>query len=447
MAIFSTAVLIPQTLRLSLLAVSLATFLFAAPAAIAQEEEEPKQTLLEAKAHFSTSLTKQVQDEEPLEQPNPEYFQLVQVPTELGDMGAYLGVNPKEGEKHPAIIWLVGGFPVGGAWPGISEAGPHGNDQTASAYREAGIVMMYPTLRGSYGNPGYQESFLGEVNDVLAALEFLRSVDYVDPEQIYLGGHSTGGTLALLVAQSTDRFRAVFSFGPVSRPKSYGEESLTYDPENKAEDRVRAPIHYLEDISCPTLVLEAADGNMWDVLGMKSTSKNPLVEAWVLPQGDHWSILSPCNRLLAAQIQSAPKEQAFSFPLEEIQAANEAMGVYAREADDLYTLGRLRSEGLDLSKTYQVEHVIYSWDREDLEYVLEDAELGFEDFPSLKIFEIGEIRTEMDNEEEEVYLLTLTISLKLGDLDTVFAASKAIQEAQVEWVLEYDGWGVPNSAR
>ena len=28
---------------------------------------------------------------------------------------------------------------------------------------------------------------------------------------IYLGGHSTGGTLVLLVSECTDRFRAIFS--------------------------------------------------------------------------------------------------------------------------------------------------------------------------------------------------------------------------------------------
>lgn len=39
---------------------------------------------------------------------------------------------------------------------------------------------------------------------------------YVDPNRIYLGGHSTGGTLALMTAEASDRFRAVFAFGPVS---------------------------------------------------------------------------------------------------------------------------------------------------------------------------------------------------------------------------------------
>ena len=82
--------------------------------------------------------------------------------------------------------------------------------------------MMFPSLRGGNDNPGRKEGFLGEVDDVLAAADFLATVDYVDPRRLYLGGHSTGGTLVLLVAESSDRFRAVFSFGPVDDVSGYG---------------------------------------------------------------------------------------------------------------------------------------------------------------------------------------------------------------------------------
>lgn len=42
------------------------------------------------------------------------------------------------------------------------------NDQSASAFRTKGIPMMFPSLRGGNDNPGVQESFFGEVDDVLA---------------------------------------------------------------------------------------------------------------------------------------------------------------------------------------------------------------------------------------------------------------------------------------
>ncbi len=72
--------------------------------------------------------------------------------------------------------------------------GPVSNDQSASGFRDAGIVMMYPSLRGGNNSPGYIETFYGEVDDVLAAAKALAALDYVDAKRIYLGGHSSGGT-------------------------------------------------------------------------------------------------------------------------------------------------------------------------------------------------------------------------------------------------------------
>jgi dienelactone hydrolase len=63
---------------------------------------------------------------------------------------------------------------------------------------------MQPALRGSNGNPGRNECLF---DVVIAAARFLRERPDVDPTGVYLGGHSTGGTLALLAAESTDLFR------------------------------------------------------------------------------------------------------------------------------------------------------------------------------------------------------------------------------------------------
>jgi dipeptidyl aminopeptidase/acylaminoacyl peptidase len=61
--------------------------------------------------------------------------------------------------------------------------------------------MMFPSLRGGNDNPGRHGGFYGEVDDVLAAHDYLSRQPYVDPKRIYPGGHSTGGTLALLTAE------------------------------------------------------------------------------------------------------------------------------------------------------------------------------------------------------------------------------------------------------
>ena len=41
--------------------------------------------------------------------------------------------------------------------------------------------MMFPSLRGGNDNPGAKEGFLGEVDDVIAAADFLAKQPYVDP--------------------------------------------------------------------------------------------------------------------------------------------------------------------------------------------------------------------------------------------------------------------------
>jgi dipeptidyl aminopeptidase/acylaminoacyl peptidase len=85
---------------------------------------------------------------------------------------------------------------------------------------------MYPSLRGGNNNPKYIEDGYGEMDDVIAAARYLASLPYVDLGRIYLGGHSTGGTLAMLSVESTTLFRAVFAFGPVGSYNAYGADKL-----------------------------------------------------------------------------------------------------------------------------------------------------------------------------------------------------------------------------
>jgi dipeptidyl aminopeptidase/acylaminoacyl peptidase len=101
------------------------------------------------------------------------------------------------------MIWVTGGFPPGGIGESAWSPPDLENDQSAQQYRQAGMVMLYPTFRGCAGNPGFQETFFGEVDDILSALKYLNTVPYVDPNQFYLGGRSTGGTMVLLAAAGT----------------------------------------------------------------------------------------------------------------------------------------------------------------------------------------------------------------------------------------------------
>jgi dipeptidyl aminopeptidase/acylaminoacyl peptidase len=49
------------------------------------------------------------------------------------------------------------------------------------------------------------------VDDVIQAAQFLRGQTFVDPERLFVAGHSVGGTLALLVAELYPNFAGAAS--------------------------------------------------------------------------------------------------------------------------------------------------------------------------------------------------------------------------------------------
>ena len=258
-------------------------------------------TLVEARRGFKTKLIASGEARDAIEAAPPNLFETIRFPSAIGELGAYLTPDPGDGARHPAIVWITGGDcnSIGDVWTPVDPR----NDQTASAFRKAGIVMMFPSLRGGNDNPGQKEGFLGEVDDVLAATDLLAKRPYVDPKRIYLGGHSTGGTLVLLVAESTDRYRSVFSFGPVDDVAGYGPEYLPFDTRNPREVQLRSPIHWLASARCPTFVLEgAAGGNGGSLRAMRSASRNPRLDFHLVAAADHFTILAPTNRLLARKI-------------------------------------------------------------------------------------------------------------------------------------------------
>lgn len=258
-------------------------------------------SLADARKGFQTKLARRESAREPVPEPPPKVFRTVRYESPAGQLAAYLTPDPRDGKKHPAVVWITGGDcnTIGDVW---SPAQPR-NDQTAAAYRQAGLVMMFPSLRGGNDNPGVREGFFGEVDDVIAAADFLAKQEYVDPTRIYLGGHSTGGTLVLLVAECSDRFRAVFSFGPVEDVRGYGREFVPFSTADPREAELRAPGRWLGSVKSPTFVFEGTvDGNLDSLETMARASTNPQVHFLRARGATHFSLLAPTNRLIAARV-------------------------------------------------------------------------------------------------------------------------------------------------
>jgi acetyl esterase/lipase len=260
------------------------------------------QSLADARKGFTTKLAKQYQTGEPVEDPPANVFRKVKYDAPVGKCSAYLTPDPKDGKKHPAIVWITGGDcnSIDPVW----KPSPPSNDQTAGQYRAAGLVMMFPSLRGGNDNPGVQENFFGEVDDVLAAAAFLAGQPYVDPKRIYLGGHSTGGTLALLVAEVPNPFRAVFSFGPADDITGYGGQfTEAVNTADRREVSLRSPGNWLHSIRCPTFVFEGTNqGNVESLRAMARKSTNPSAQFFAVKGASHFSILAPVNELVARKV-------------------------------------------------------------------------------------------------------------------------------------------------
>lgn len=269
--------------------------------------------LVAARETFRTTIIEQQHGRDPAEQPPASGpFQLVKYEAAPGKLAAYITKDPGDGLRHPAIVWLHGGDTneIGDLWTPM----PPRNDQSAAQYREAGIVMMMPSLRGGNDNPGRREGFYGEVDDVLAAAKYLKTLPYVDPARVYLGGHSTGGTLALLVAAAAPRFtfRAAIAFGAVSSPLDYGapNEFSPFDLGNDNEVLLRSPVMWMNSIIIPTFVLEGEAGNASSVDELRKLTRNRRVKFLTLKGHDHFSVLAPTNHYFAAQM-AGPWQRGF----------------------------------------------------------------------------------------------------------------------------------------
>jgi dipeptidyl aminopeptidase/acylaminoacyl peptidase len=260
-------------------------------------------SLREVRDSFHTSIQRDPRDttRAPPATPPGGLFELVHYAAPAGNLAAYVTPAPSSKERLPAIVWAVGGFD-NSIGADLFSAGPSDNDQSASAFREAGIVLMLPSFRGGNANPGQFEELYGEVDDFLAAVDYVRGLPYVDPERVYIGGHSTGGTLVLLAAAMSDRFRAAFAFGPVESAQGYGQQRAPFDTSSPLEWRARAPIGFLKDIRRPTFIIEGERGNVASARRLATVKDATSVRVSIVPGAGHFDVLQRASRAIARKI-------------------------------------------------------------------------------------------------------------------------------------------------
>ncbi|UKN00322.1 alpha/beta fold hydrolase [Paracrocinitomix mangrovi] len=238
-------------------------------------------------------------------EPPSELFSLVKYESEVGSLDAYLSANVDTSRKNPIIIWAHGGFGGIGSW--FWEYGSY-----TQPFVDAQIPVMCPSWRGENENPGEYEMFLGEVHDFKMAIDYAKELPYVDTNRIYVAGHSTGGTLAILVSLLSNDIRATFSFGGapdiyavVENGEGYGNTPFKYS--NKDESFVRSSINYVKDIKNSIFYFEGEESfypEYANEMESKATALNKPFNSIIIPGETHFSVVLPIEELIVQKILS-----------------------------------------------------------------------------------------------------------------------------------------------
>ena len=177
---------------------------------------------------------------------------------------AYVFTPLQTDGKLPAMVWVHGG--VHGDWgtnmfPFVREA------------TQKGYVVICPEYRGStgYGEAHYKAIDYGgkEVDDVIAAYDYLKTLSYVDPTRVGIMGWSHGGFItshvlfrkqhpfksgAAIVPVTNLVFRLSFK-GPGYQRDYAAEEGIQGLPfENRDEYVRRSPVFHAQNLQVPMLV-------------------------------------------------------------------------------------------------------------------------------------------------------------------------------------------------
>ena len=152
---------------------------------------------------------------------------------------------------RPGVLVLHGGNAL---W--------HGHWDLARPYVDAGFRAMMPALRAENGLPGSFSGFYDETSDVLAATDVLRAQPGVDPERLFVAGHSIGGTLTLLAAMSTTLFRAAASYSSAPDARAFFRhypEDIRFDTADPLEYDMRSAVAFAPSFKCPILMLHGSE--------------------------------------------------------------------------------------------------------------------------------------------------------------------------------------------
>jgi dipeptidyl aminopeptidase/acylaminoacyl peptidase len=181
---------------------------------------------------------------------------------------AYMPYNIGRNDKYPVIVWVHGG-------PDSQQMNDY--NPFIQYILNQGYIVIAPNYRGStgYGQEFQKANVMdmggGDLQDVLAATDFIKKTGYVDPTKLIVMGRSYGGYMTMMaVTKAPDLWAAGVAIVPFV---NWFTEVQNEDPALQASDRAtmgdpvkdkalwedRSPINFIDRIKAPLLLI--AGGN------------------------------------------------------------------------------------------------------------------------------------------------------------------------------------------
>ena len=170
-----------------------------------------------------------------------------------------VGFEP--GKKYPMVLWIHGGpwsmYDVGFSW-------------AYQNFAARGYAVLYTNPRGStgYGQDfvnGIQYAYPGkDYDDLMAGVDAALAKGFIDEKNLFVCGGSGGGVLTAWIVGHTNRFAAAVSMRPVinwhsfvgtTDGPSWYRQFQKYPWEDPMEYAVRSPLHYVANVTTPTMVM------------------------------------------------------------------------------------------------------------------------------------------------------------------------------------------------
>ena len=164
-------------------------------------------------------------------------------------------------KEYPLLLWIHGG-----PWAMYSVR----FNWAWQNFAANGYAVLYMNPRGStgYGQDfvnGIQFSYPGkDRDDLLAGIDAAIVKGFIDEENLFVCGGSGGGVLTAWLVGHTDRFTAAVSMRPVinwhsfvgtTDGASWYRQFKKYPWEDPEEYAVRSPLHYVKNVTTPTMVM------------------------------------------------------------------------------------------------------------------------------------------------------------------------------------------------